>query len=152
MPAHRKLPPRAELRRLYVQQNLSFSQIAARYGTAVDTVRHTLERDARSDGIGWPLKARGRGHWLNRKVAAIHAGRDEVRNILVAAEIREALASFKLSQTAFAKRAGISQPQVSRILSASSGYCRRDTAQRVERAIRELERLAKWRETTGRAA
>jgi hypothetical protein len=146
MAASRKLPPRAELRRLYVQQNLSLAQIAQRYGTAVVTVRHTLARDARRDGVTWPLKARGAGHWRNRKSAAIHTGRDECRNILVAAEIREAMESFELSQTAFAALAEISQAQVSRILSTSAtGYCRRTTAQKVERTVRDLEKRASRR-------
>lgn len=138
----RKLPDRKMLRRLYVQENRSLGWIAKQYGVRESTARHTLRRDAERDGIGWPLKRGGKQEWLPRKVQAIHRGRDEVRNVLIAAEIREALEAFGLSQTRFARISGVSQSQISRILAAEHAWARRTTAQKVERAIVGLERRA----------
>lgn len=141
---NRKLPPPATLRRLYVDQNLSLAAIAKEYGVKPVGVRHTLERDARRDGVPWPLKSRGKGpSGRAKKIAAMRVARDEVRSIMVAAEIREAMAKFGLSQTKIAPHLGIGQPLVSQILlSGKDGYCLRTTAQKVERGIRRLEHRA----------
>lgn len=142
MPAHRILPPRRKLRRLYVAENRSIKSIADEYGVTYRSVLNTLKRDARIDDEPWPLKQVGRGEWKRRKSEAIRAGRDEVLAILVVAEIREALIKYHLTQHQFAALSGISQSQLSRLLATANRYTRRATALKVEAAVRDLEKRA----------
>lgn len=139
MPAHRKLPPRRELRKLYLDQNMSLQQIADRYGVFDHrTVLRTIKRDAKRDGLTWPLKQGGAGSWARRKSEAIRAGRDEVKTLLVAAEIRES----GLSHSELERRSGVSQTQISAIVKGEYEWMRRTNAEKIMAAIERHERSA----------
>lgn len=143
MPAHRRLPPRAELRRLYVGKNMSVQQLADTYGVGYRAVLDTMRRDALLDGVAWPLKGVGTGTHLPRKVVAIRRGRDEVKATLVAMEIRECLQSYGVSQHRLASMVeGLHQGTLSRITTGEVEWVRRSTAEAVQRAVTSVETRA----------
>lgn len=138
-PNHGALPGKAELERLYVQERLSFAQIAARYGVQKKTVYNTMKRRAERAGTPWPLKATQPG-WRRRAAQKHSEVRwDGVTAMMVRAEIAHCRETLGVPLKRIIELSGVSQDTVWQISCGVRKRISRATAHKIMGAIEQLE-------------
>jgi transposase len=136
---HAKLPDWHTLRRLYVQQDLSLTQIGQRYGVPAKTVYNNMSRRAKKHGYPWPLKQPVEG-WQRRQTAKIAQARwDSVSTVLLRAELRECSERFGVTFVELAARAGMSRQQIHAITGGFVPRVSRRTCERLMGAVLAVE-------------
>lgn len=115
---------------LYVRQDLTYRQIADRYGCTPRTVQSHLEKAATALGLSWPLKS----------PAKARAGRTgSVPTLLLRAEIVHCIQTYRVTQVQLAEACGM---PVNHLHQITSGHRRRvqlSTARKIQRGIEAVE-------------
>ncbi len=139
---HAKLPDKARLERLYVEEGLSFREIGERYGVPAKTVYNCMVRRSRKAGTPWPLK-QGQPGWGRRM------GRkrwDSVTAVMVRAEILLCVERYGVTQLDIDRLAGLNHNACQRITCrgpSASKRISRMTAQKIMGAIEAIEKGAR---------
>ena len=123
----RALPAPHVLRQLYVGRGLSLTEIGQIYGVRRDAVYKALRRDARIGGHPWPLKGHPNSPAHNRQ-------RDTITTLGIRDEILEA----PVSRPRLAELSGVSRHTIQQIAKGHHTRCRRQTAEKIMRAIERL--------------
>lgn len=142
---HQKLPDKAELERLYLRENLSFDQLAERFGVRRKTVYNTMKTRREKAGEPWPLKSR-RADWRARAGRKTSQTRDTVVSTMIRLEILHARDDLGLTGCEIARRAGVSQTAIWDTVSGRRARLQRATAQAIMAVIEAEETAQRRRE------
>lgn len=138
-PNHGILPPAPELRRMYMDKDLTFDDIARKYGVRRNTVCNKLRRHAQANGLSWPLK-QARPDWRKRAGRRQGATRwDSVSAQLLRAELRECASTYRVTYGGIAVRAGINPNHVYQITAGLLTRVSRRTCLLLMQAVEAIE-------------
>ena len=138
MPAPRKLPTPRRLRQEYLAGG-TLTTLATRYGVTRKGVYDALQRDAKRDGVSWPLK-QGRPGWERRKATAVRTnGQDAVTSVMICAEIHEVRETYRVTVLELADLAGINPSTLWKVIRGDRKFVARRTARKIQTAIEKIE-------------
>ena len=129
------MPSAVEVRKLYVDQGMSFTEIADRFGVRKNSVLLKLQRHARKNGLEWPIPGRADRRGAKHSEARWSA----VKTALLVAEVKEAVERFQCAEAQLCEFAGVTPSVLSAMMTGKKLRVSLATARKLMAAIEALE-------------